>query len=397
MTATNTVAMTRGSWGLLAVLSGNMLLDALEVSVAIVALPAIGADLRLGHASAQWVVGGFGLGFGGLLLVAREATVRWGERRAYLVAMAVFAAASVVSALAATAALLIAARVVKGACAALTAPTGLAFIGRAFPEGAARNRAISVYASFGACGFTAGLLLSGLLTGVDWRWTFLFPAPVALVLFLFGVRFVPAGQGSTAARMPGRGLLTHPQLVRSALGAAALNGSFWGLLIACTFRLQDDLGWTPLQAGAALVPASLPAALLSPVSGRLVGRFRTARPIVLGAALVPLGYLLSWRSADERPGSFAGYATGVLPGLLLVGVGFAMCFSALHIQAMGGLRPAEHGAATAVYQTAVQLGGVLVLVLVTASAFASLGVVTTVGFLGFLVALTGTFVSGRAV
>ncbi|WP_242911397.1 MFS transporter [Actinomadura terrae] len=376
MTAAPTAQVpVRVSWGLLAVLSGNMLIDSIEVSSAIVTLPAIADDLRLGQAGAQWVVGGFALGFGGLLLAGRRAVARWGERRVYLVALAAFAVASVAGALAASAAVLVASRVVKGACAALTAPTGLAIIARTFPEGAARNRAISLYSSFGACGFSAGLLLSGLVTQADWRWTFLCPAPVALVLLLSGLRLIPAAPPS------GGGPAGWPRsrtLVRSALGAAALNGSLWGLLITGTFRFQDELGWTPLQAGAALLPASLPAALGAPFSARLVGRFGSARLIASGAALPPLGYLVIWWSWSTAP-----------LGLPLVGVGFALCFAALHVQALGGLDAAEHGTATALYQTAVQLGGVLVLVAVTAPALPALGVVTVVGALGFCVALTG--------
>ncbi|MFF4412793.1 MFS transporter [Streptosporangium sp. NPDC001559] len=395
MTSTVPAAPVRDRWGLLAVLSGNMLIDALEVSVAIVALPAIGHDLRVDDAVAQWVVGGFALGFGGLLVAGRRAVARWGERRVYLVALLVFAVVSAVGAAATSIAVLVLARVVKGACVALTAPTGLAVIGRAFPEGEARNRAISVYSSFGACGFSAGLLLSGLVTQVDWRWTFLFPAPVALVLFLFGVRLIPGRAGDTSVPAGGRGLPVSRGLLRSALGAAALNGSFWGLLVTCTFRLQDGLGWTPLQAGVALLPASLPVALTAPFSGRLVGRFGTRGPIALGAALLPIGYLSVWRFRGDRPDLLTEYAVGVLPALLIVGGGFALCFSALHMQALSGLRAAEHGMATALYQSAVQLGGVLVLALVTVPAFSPLGVVTAVGLLGFLVALTGIIAERR--
>jgi predicted MFS family arabinose efflux permease len=383
---------------LLPVLSGNMLLDALEVSAAIVALPSIGHGLHLGLGTVQWVVAGFALGFGGTLLAGGHAVARWGPRRVYLAALLVFAAASVAGALAPSAAVLIGSRVVKGMCVALTAPTGLSIIGQTFPEGAARNRAVAVYSAFGAAGFSSGLLLSGLITGVSWRWTLLFPAPAALALFAAGVRVIPGGgTGGTGIAIAARRLLRRPPLVRSALGAAALNGSFWGLLVTATFRLQAA-GWTPLEAGAALLPAALPAALAAPLSGRLVGRWGTSRLIAAGAALPPAGYLLYWQLAPGRPGLLAPYVARELPGLLLVGLGFALCFAALHVQALSGLRPAEHRAATTLYQAAVQLGGVAVLVLVTAHPppFASLGIVTVVGLLGFLIALTGVIMEARA-
>ncbi len=154
-------------WGLLFVLAANMLLDALEVSVALVALPAIGDDLGLAPHQLHWVVSGFAAGFGALLLFGGRLVAILGRRPVYLAALLVFAAASLVGALADHAALLVATRFVKGFCAALTAPTGLAIIASAFPEGPARSRALSVYSLFGASGFSLGLLLSGALTEVS--------------------------------------------------------------------------------------------------------------------------------------------------------------------------------------------------------------------------------------
>ncbi|MFD5342492.1 MFS transporter [Streptomyces anulatus] len=192
-------------WGLLFVLAGNMLIDALEVSVLVVAAPSIGADLRLAPAVLQWTISGFALGFGGLLLFGARVVALLGRRRVYLAALLAFAAASLVAALATDPALLTATRFVKGFCAALTAPTGLAIISTAFREGPARDRAVSVYTLFGAAGFTAGLLLSGLLTSVSWRWTLAFPAPVVLLLFLFARRLLPPDEPTTDRSGSGKG------------------------------------------------------------------------------------------------------------------------------------------------------------------------------------------------
>ncbi|WP_157841214.1 MFS transporter, partial [Streptomyces wadayamensis] len=101
--------------------------------------------------------------FGALLLFGGRLVAILGRRPVYLAALLVFAAASLVGALADHTALLVATRFVKGFCAALTAPTGLAIIASAFPEGPARSRALSVYSLFGASGFSVGLLLSGAL------------------------------------------------------------------------------------------------------------------------------------------------------------------------------------------------------------------------------------------
>lgn len=479
-------------WGLLVVLAGNMLIDALEVSVALVALPAIGTDLGAPLTTVQWTITGFAVGFGGLMLFGARAVALLGRRRVYLAALVGFAAASLVGALAEDPSLLTATRVVKGFCAALTAPTGLAIIATAFPEGPQRNRALSVYTLFGAGGFTAGLLLSGWLTGFSWRLTFAFPAPAVLVLFVLGLRLIPgAGEengggpppgttaGGRAGRPPGTtagdragrpprpplrrygfasasaflagllalvqgitsvpahgwadlrstgllalaaGLLAlfvalerasaHPlirfealrsrAMIRSALGAACLNGSYLGLLFVLTHQLQSLAGWSPLRTAAAFLPAAAPLVVTALFSGRIVARFGAPRLIAAGALLPFAGYLLLLRTPWPP-----AYATGILPTMLLVGAGFVLSFAALNSQATSQLPPAERGAGSGLYQTAVQVGAALSVALVAAlltgaappagaapAEFAeacrpALTLVAAVGGLGLLTALTG--------
>ncbi|MFF0054838.1 MFS transporter [Streptomyces microflavus] len=491
-------------WGLLVVLAGNMLIDALEVSVALVALPAIGTDLGAPLTAMQWTITGFAVGFGGLMLFGARAVALLGRRRVYLAALVGFAAASLVGALAEDPSLLTATRVVKGFCAALTAPTGLAIIATAFPEGPQRNRALSVYTLFGAGGFTAGLLLSGWLTGFSWRLTFAFPAPAVLVLFVLGLRLIPgAGEengggpppgatagdragrppgtmtGDRAGRPPGTttgdragcpprpalrrygfasaaaflagllalvqgitsvpahgwadlrstgllalaaGLLAlfvalerasaHPlirfealrsrAMIRSALGAACLNGSYLGLLFVLTHQLQSLAGWSPLRTAAAFLPAAAPLVVTALFSGRIVARFGAPRLIAAGAPLPFAGYLLLLRTPWPP-----AYATGILPTMLLVGAGFVLSFAALNSQATSQLPPAERGAGSGLYQTAVQVGAALSVALVAAlltgsappagaapAEFAeacrpALTLVAAVGGLGLLTALTG--------
>lgn len=409
-------------WALLTVLAGNMLIDALEVSVSVVALPSVGQDLGADPVTLQWVMTGFATGFAAALLFGTRLVDRLGRRRVYLAAVSVFAAASLAGALADTMGLLVATRIVKGVCAALTAPTGLAIITSTFPEGPARNRAVSVYSLFGASGFSLGLVLSGLLTEASWRWTFAFPAPVAAVLLLAGLRLVPEQRGRTRAdggrpyelptalglaaalpalvygivNVPRHGwaapgtltafglaavltalvvarerraehpllpprVLARPALRRSAFGAAALNGSYLGLLFVVTFHLQTVLGWSPARTGLALLPAALPLALSAAYSGRLVQRFGAARLIGVGYLAPPLGYALYLRTPVPTH-----YATDVLPTLLLLGAAFVLCFAALHLQALAAAPEAEPGVASGVYQTAVQFGAVLMPALVAA-------------------------------
>src|SRR5947207_12658306 len=150
-------------WAILVVLCGALFLDALDVSMVGVALPSIRADLGLTTSSLQWVVSGYVLGYGGLLLLGGRAADLLGRRRVFLAALAVFAVASLFGGLVSSPGLLIAARFVKGVAAAFTAPASMSLLTTTFPEGPMRNRAFSVYTVFGASGFSLGLVLSGLL------------------------------------------------------------------------------------------------------------------------------------------------------------------------------------------------------------------------------------------
>lgn len=376
---------------LLLLLSANMLIDALEVSTVAVALPAIGADFDLSPPATSWFMTAFAVGFGGSLLLGNWLTGRYGRRRIYLYALAGFAVASVAAALAPDPYLLAAARVVKGVCVALTAPTGVAIIARSFTEGAARNRALAVYSLFGASGFSVGLLLSGTLTPASWRWTLFVSGPAALVLYLVGLRIIPRDRPAPtpASGAPvGLAAVLRPALVRAAVGAAALNGGLWGVLLLATYELQVGLGWSPLATGVALLPTSVPLAVSAVHIGRLVGRYGTA-PLILAGSLAALtGF--GWYAVG---GAQLGYPIGMLPALGAIGVGMMLSFSALHVQAVRGLAPSEQPLATALYQTSVQIGGALVLALVAAAALvgrpAAAAVVVAVSGAGLLAAIGG--------
>ncbi|MFF7475311.1 MFS transporter [Streptomyces sp. NPDC008092] len=389
-----------GRRALLFVLAGNMLIDALEVSVMLVALPALGRDLGLSMLGSQWVMSGFAAGFAALLLLGPRLVARWGRRRVYLAALPVFIAASVAGGLAHQGAVLVATRVVKGMCAALTAPTGLAIISTTFRPGAEQRRAVSVYSLFGAAGFTAGLLCSGALTELSWRWNPVFPAPVALLLLAAGARLIPrdtapapaAPLGATLAR-----LLRDGPFRRSAVCAATLNGTYLGLLMLLAHRLHDQWGWSSWRTALAFLPACLPLALALPFAGRMVARFGTERLIRAGSCAAALGCVTALLT-----GAPAAYATGVLPALLLVEAGFVLSFAALNLQATAGIAAEHRAAAVPVYQTAVQLGAVLALPAAAAAASSgggyrgALAFLTAVSATGALVACTARTRGGDA-
>src|SRR5947209_2699591 len=137
-----------------------------------VALPSIRAELNMSTSSLQWVVSAYVLGYGGFLLLGGRAADLLGRRRVFVVALAVFVVASILGGFANDGTLLIAARFIKGVSAAFTAPAALSIITTTFAEGAARNKALAVFAATGATGFSLGLVFGGALTEFGWLWVF---------------------------------------------------------------------------------------------------------------------------------------------------------------------------------------------------------------------------------
>src|SRR3954470_727026 len=202
---------------LLVVLCGVLFLDGLDVSMVGVALPSINADLHLTTSQLQWIVSGYVLGYGGLLLLGGRTADLLGRRKTPLTALRVFPFASALGGLVDDGTLLVVTRFLKGAAAAFTAPAGLSIITTTFAEGPERNRALSIYTATGASGFSLGLVLGGLLTELGWRWTFLLPVPIAIALLVAAPRRLPRDiLGSSARRsfdIPGALLLSSGMLV----------------------------------------------------------------------------------------------------------------------------------------------------------------------------------------
>src|SRR3954470_24929333 len=181
----------RRLWGALFVVCGVLFLDGLDVSMVGVALPSIRDDLDLSTSQLQWIVSGYVLGYGGLLLLGGRVADLLGRRRVLIAGLSVFTVASLLGGLVSDPSVLVGTRFIKGRAAAFTAPAGLSIITTTFPEGPVRNKALSIYTAFGASGFSAGLILGGLLTELGWRWTFLAPAPFALLIAVAAWRLLP--------------------------------------------------------------------------------------------------------------------------------------------------------------------------------------------------------------
>src|SRR5215218_1750128 len=217
-------------WKALAVLSLAQFMLILDLTVVNVALPDLGADLGLSRTAFTWVVSVYGLVFGGLLRGGRLADI-FGTRPVILTGLVIFTLASLVTGLAQNETVLLGGRVGQGVGAALLSPAALAAITSIF-HGEERNRALSVWASLGGVGFTAGVLIGGLLTsGPGWRWVFFINVPVGMVLLAAVRAVVPARHPGRAARLDVLGAVT----------VTAATGLFiYGMINA------GDEGWADL-------------------------------------------------------------------------------------------------------------------------------------------------------
>ena len=419
--------LSRRAWAMLLVLCGALFLDALDVSMMGVALPSIKADLDMSTSSLQWVVSAYVLGYGGFLLLGGRAADLLGRRQVFLVALGVFIVASTLGGFANDGNLLIATRFVKGVSAAFTAPAALSIITTTFAEGPARNKALSVFTATGATGFSLGLVFGGLLTEIGWRWVFFLPAPVALATLLGGIRLVPrsrrsahasrmfdlagavsltagmlllvytlveapdVGWGSArtlgslaavaliftsfvvrerraAAPLVRLGILRSSSLVRANLAAMSLFGGWVGFQFIATLYMQQLRGWSALETGLAIFPGGLLVAVFAPRIAPLIMRFGVTRLIVAGMVAITVGYTLFLRIGLD-----SSYLLGVLPTVLLAGVGFALAFGPLNVAATSGVAPEEQGLAGGLLNTSFQFGGALVLAVVTAVYNANVG------------------------
>jgi EmrB/QacA subfamily drug resistance transporter len=417
-------------WGALLVVCGVIFLDGLDVSMVGMSLPSIGADLGVSLSSLQWVVTGYVLGYGGLLLLGGRTADLLGRRRVFLVALAVFAIVSMLSSLATSPELLIGARFVKGVAAAFTAPAALSIITTTFHEGPDRNRALSIFTTCAASGFSMGLILGGALTEVGWRWTFLMPGPVALIVLLFAIKLIPNSPRDEVAGgydVPGAvtvtggmlslvyavvgaesagwvsfqtigmfalaavllaafivielrtknplvrlGILRDGALRRANLAGLTVFGAYVAFQFIGTLYLQNLLGWSSLQTALAFLPAGLLVVGLSPNAGKIADRIGTDKMIIGAMILFVAGYALSLRIGPE-----SAYFSTVFPSIILIGAGFAIGFPALNIQAVSGVADDEQGLASGLFNTANQVGGAVVLAAVTAVISSQAAGVTT--------------------
>ena len=240
-------------WALV-LISVAQLMVVLDGTITNIALPYIGQDLDIAQANLSWIVTGYALAFGGLLLLGGRLGDLYGRRRIFAAGLTIFAVASLVGGLAQSEAMLLGSRSLQGFGAALASPAALALITTTFPAGRQRNRAFAVYAAMSGAGAAVGLILGGWLTGLDsvlgldmsgWRLTFLINVPIGIGAALLARRFLNESE-SHPGEMDIPGALT---------GTFGLLGIVYGLTRAGDARYGFDDPWTiaSLVAGALLL------------------------------------------------------------------------------------------------------------------------------------------------
>ncbi|HET6704199.1 DHA2 family efflux MFS transporter permease subunit [Amycolatopsis sp.] len=397
----------RRRW-VLAITSIASLMVVLDALVVATALTAIKNDLGASVTELEWTVNAYGLSFAVLLLTAAAAGDRWGRRRVFAAGVTLFAAASLVCAVAPGMAVLIAGRVLQGAGAAFVMPLALALLGAAYPP-ELRAKALGVFAGISGVAVPLGPLLGGaVVEGVSWPWIFWINVPIGAALAYFaltrteesrgpdpaldvpGLLLAGAGsfgvvwglaQGSSAGWTGvatlaplGAGLaafgafvawqrraahpMLPPHLFRSRRFAAgnAVIFCHWASALGAVFFmaqfLQEGLGYGPLAAGLGLVPWGLTTTVVPQLAGRLVGRFGERPFIVAGLGLHGLAML--WLALVAGPG--IGYWVIAVP-LVLSGTGIAMCLPAAQSAVLTSVAPRFLGKASGAFSAMRQLGG----------------------------------------
>jgi EmrB/QacA subfamily drug resistance transporter len=414
--ATVAYATPRGRWVLLATVAGSGMAS-LDATVVGIALPRIGIGFHAGLATLQWVVTGYTLTLAALLLLGGALGDRYGRRRVFQIGVVWFALASLGCAAAPDAVTLIAARALQGVGAALLTPGSLAILQASFAP-RDRARAIGAWSGLSGLATAAGPLVGGVLLAVaSWRWLFLLNLPLAATVLVVSARHVPesadpgasgrvdlAGAVLAVVSLGGltAGLVEGPvrgwsdplilALLAAAVAGAAgfvavertarnpmlpaavlrlrvfgvtnavtllLYGALGAALFLLPVALEQVAGYSPLQAGASLLPVTLLMLALSARSGRLAARIGPRRQMTAGPLLVGAGlWLLSRLSTDHS------YLTGVAPGVLALGAGLVLTVAPLTATAMGAV-PGEHsGLASAVNNDVARTGALLAVAVV---------------------------------
>jgi EmrB/QacA subfamily drug resistance transporter len=399
-------------WLALAAVGLAQLMIVLDISVVNIALPAAQADLAFSAGDRQWVITAYSLAFGSLLLLGGRLSDLIGRKRTFVIGLVGFAAASALGGAATSFGMLVGARALQGVFGAMLAPTALALLTTTFTVPRERARAFGVFGAIAGAGGAIGLLLGGVLTeALDWRWSLYINVVIAVIAVVGAVLFVgnaertgprppldvlstllgsaavfglvygfsnvesngwdsPLSWGVLAAAVVALvGFVLRQQRIERPLlplgilldrnrGAAyasiliAGSGMF-GIFLFVTFYLQTTLGFTPIQTGVSFLPLVAMLVLAAQVGTNvLLPRFGPKVLVPIGMTLAAAGLLYL-----TRVGVDSTYAVDVLPALMVIGLGMGTIMPASIQTATLGVQPAFAGVASALVNTAQQVGG----------------------------------------
>jgi EmrB/QacA subfamily drug resistance transporter len=398
----------------LVVLCAGMLMIILDATIVNVALPSIQSDLRFSQSSLAWVVNAYLIAFGGLLLLAGRLGDLIGRKRIFMIGLTVFTSGSLLCGLAQSQPMLIVARFVQGAGGAMTSAVILGMIVTMFQRPDERARAIGVYSFVASAGGSIGLLAGGALTqAINWHWVFFVNVPIGIATGLVATKRLGREEGigfKRGADVPGALLLVSAlmlgvytiveagadgqgsqqtlglgivaaslliafvvrqartsqplvplRILRSRIVAAAnlvqalMFAGMFGMFFLGALFLQQVLRYDAFQVGLAFLPVAVAIGGLSlGFSPRLIMRFGARETLLPGLVLIVVGLLLFTRIRVD-----ADYVSGILPMMLLLGVGAGLSFPSLMTLAMSGVAPSDSGLASGLVNTTQQVGGAL--------------------------------------
>ncbi|WP_374196274.1 MFS transporter [Streptomyces sp. ISL-10] len=418
------------TWAVILAACAGQFLVVLDVSVVNVALPSMRADLGLSATGLQWVLNAYSIAFAGFMLLGGRAADLFGRKRMFLVGLGLFTAASLAGGLAQEGWQLLAARGVQGLGAAVLAPATLTLVTAAVPPGPARTRAIGTWSAVGAAGGAAGGLVGGVLTDLlSWRWVLLINVPVGVLVLACALVWLSESRVGEDRRLdlPGAVLVTGG-LAAVAYGIVQTEESGWaasgtllpllgglallGLFVAVEARTaaplmplkvfrsravsaanvamtvtgsvsfamwffmtvyaQNVLGYTPLEAGLALIPSSLSIVIGSKLAPRLMVRAGARNVAVIGALIAATGF--GWQSTMGTGGSYL--TTIALPGVLMM-TGIGLLSTPLASLATSGAAAGDAGLVSGLVNTSRTMGGALGLAILSTAAASRTGGATT--------------------
>jgi EmrB/QacA subfamily drug resistance transporter len=412
--------MHRKPWSALAVLALAQFMVVLDVTIVNVALPDIQQDLGFSASGLQWVVSAYTLIFGGFLLLGGRVADLLGRRRVFIAGLLLFGVTSLVAGLAQSPEQLVVLRAVQGLGGALLSPAAFAILTVTFAHGRDRNIAMGIWGGLAGLGGTLGVIAGGLLVdSLSWRWVFLVNVPIAAVLALIVPMFVAESRATTpgkrtfdvagallstggllaimlgviraeplgwssfevvallagglallgafvrvearsAAPLVPLALFRSRGLSTSILALALNGGAFLAMFFLTAIFLQQVRGLTALETGLQFLPMGIAAIASAVLASQLVTRYGT-RPVQIGGAALSVAGLLLLSGADAT----GSYATTILPGIVLFGIGIIATGTPASIAAVADVRHEQAGAASGVVNAGYQVGGALGLAVIT--------------------------------